>query len=133
MASLQRTKKDYFLYLNSEFFQDIFLLYLVVILLENLYTGVIFDQININYILVPLILSGAIYVFFSKPEIIKKDTDINIWTWILVCAYAIIGAFIIFAKLIGLGWISYIIALFSGIIIFSMSYLILFEHDETRE
>jgi len=112
--------------LVSHIFQTLLITYLLLLLLEQIWTGFVSTYLNLNYLLVLVILSGILDVFAEheiKQEKPKKSD------YYLVYVLGILGTIIIKYKTAELGYLSWIISIIAGILIILLSLLIL-EEDE---
>lgn len=114
-------------------FQSLLVTYLVLLLVEQLWEGVVSVYLNLNYLLIAVIVVGVIDVFSDKPHKApnfyhSRKKDLDYW---FIFVLGILGFFIIKFKTADLGWLSWIISLIAGALIFLLSALILEEKDET--
>ncbi len=112
--------------LVSHIFQTLLITYLLLLLLEQIWTGFVSTYLNLNYLLILVILSGILDVFAEheiKQEKPKKSD------YYLVYVLGILGTIIIKYKTAELGYLSWIISIIAGILIILLSLLIL-EEDE---
>ncbi|MFH0906218.1 MAG: hypothetical protein V1824_02690 [archaeon] len=115
--------------LVSHIFQTLLVTYLILLLIEQIWTGFVSVYLNLNYLLIVVIIAGIIDVFAEhKPQKQKtKKSD-----YVLIYALGILGFAIIKFKTIELGWLSWVISIIAGILIILLSLLIL-EEDEDSE
>ncbi|MEA1994522.1 MAG: hypothetical protein U9N35_09070 [Euryarchaeota archaeon] len=110
----------------TSLFQISLVIFLLLLLASQFRSG-IKEYANINYFLVVVILLG-VYVFFQSekkaemPEI--KNTD---YYFIVLCG--IVGAVLVWYKVRDLGNLAYLISALSGVLIVSLSYLLLKEEE----
>lgn len=115
--------------LVSHIFQTLLVTYLILLLIEQIWTGFVSVYLNLNYLLVIVIIAGIVDVFAEhKPQ--KSKTQKS--DYILIYALGILGFAIIKFKTIELGWLSWVISIIAGILIILLSLLIL-EEDENSE
>ena len=111
-------------------FQSLLVLYLILLLAEQIWPNSVSWYLNLNFLLICVIIAGILSTFTEqkkqkKEKITKKD-------YIYISILSIAGFIIIFIKTRELGWLSYIISIIAGILIFLLSYLVL-EEDENEK
>lgn len=118
------TKRKIFNYL----FQISLVLYLGLLLLKEF----INISFNINYLLIPTIVLGAITAIFPYE---KKDENVLMKTSdkILVITLGLVGGFLIFIKTKNLGWLSYVISTISGLLITLLGFLVYSDDDQKEK
>lgn len=119
-------------YLAHNFFIIILVLYLVLFLLENIFTGFVSNNFDLNLILIPLFILGILTAIFPQPELPPQVTKPSMLDYLMVGVFTELTFFIVWYKLIDLGIISLYIALGSSLIVLLVSIMILFfPEDET--
>ena len=113
----------------SNLFQVLLVTYLGLLLIEQLWTGFVSLYINLNYLLVIVIILGVLDVFSEKQPMHRKMATKKDYLFVLVLA--VLGFFIIKIKTASLGWLSWVISIIAGILIFLLSILVL--EDEEGE
>ena len=108
-------------------FQSLLVLYLILLLAEQIWENSVSYYLNLNYLLIVVIIAGILSTF-TKQEKAKKEA-ITAKDYIYITTLSIAGTIIIFIKTRELGWLSYTISLIAGILIFLLSYLVLDEED----
>lgn len=111
-------------------FQVLLVTYLVLLLIEQIWTGVISTYLNLNYLLIIVIFSGILDVFSEIP--VKKKEQATRKDYFLAIGLGILGFIIIKFKTPSLGWLSWLISIVAGVIIILLSILVL-EDDEDNE
>lgn len=116
--------------LINSLFQGFLVAYLILLLVEQVWSGTVSFYMNLNYLLIVVIVLGILDVFSShasvkKTEVTWKD---KAYIWLL----GIAGFVIIKFKTAELGWLSWMISLIAGILIVLLSKLVL-EEDENEE
>ncbi len=111
-------------------FQSLLVLYLVLLLAEQIWPSSVSWYLNLNYLLIFVVIAGILSVFTKqkpqkKERITKKD-------YIYISILSIAGFIIIFIKTQELGWLSYVISIIAGILIFLLSYLVLEEEENEK-
>lgn len=120
-------------YFTHNFFIIILVLYLALFLLENIFTGFVSNNFDLNLILVPLFILGILTAIFPQPESTPKVTKPTILDYLVVGGFTILTFIIVWYKLTDLGKISIFIAAGSSLIVFLVSILMLFfPEDETK-
>lgn len=112
--------------LINHIFQTLLITYLVLLLIEQIYTGFVSVYLNLNYLLVLVIASGILDVFTEKKQTKQQTTKKDYY---LIYALGILGTIIIKFKTEELGYLSYIISIIAGILIILLSHLILEEEE----
>ena len=107
-------------------FQTLLITYLILLLLEQIYTGFVSTYLNLNYLLILVIASGILDIFTEKKEIKQK---VKRKDYLLIYILGILGFLIIKFKTADLNYLSWIISIIAGILIILLSHLIL-EEDE---
>ncbi len=114
--------------LVNHIFQILLVTYLILLLIEQIWPGVVSVYLNLNYLLVIVIISGILDVFSEHPirakEIIKKRD------YFFIIVLGIVGFAIIKYKTSALDWLSWVISIIAGILIILLSLLVLEEEDE---
>ena len=115
--------------INSTF-QILLTIFLLLLLFQEFFS--IPKWININYFLIIVIIFGVITVITNnetetekvQPAIItKKD-------YVLIAISGIVGAIIVWYKIRDIGWVSYLIGCMSGLLIITLSILMIEESNE---
>ena len=113
--------------LISHLFQTLLVTYLILLLIEQIYTGFVSTYLNLNYLLILTIASGIADVFTKKEKTKQTTTKKDYY---LIYALGILGTIIIKFKTNELGYLSWIISIIAGILIILLSHLILEEDEE---
>ena len=104
---------------------QICLIIFLLLLLASQFRNEIKEYINLNYFLAVVIILG-IYVFL-RSEKQKKRIEIKRSDYYFIFLCGIVGCLIVWYKLKNLGTLSYLISLLSGILIITLSFLLLEE------
>jgi len=112
----------------NHLFQTLLVTYLLLLLIEQLWRGVVSAYLNLNYFLIAVIIVGVIDVFSESPP--RRQEKTSKWDYLLVCVLGIAGFLIIKFKTSDLGWLSWVISLIAGALIVLLSLLVLEEKDE---
>jgi len=110
-------------------FQTFLATYIILLLIEQVWAGLVSMYLNLNYLLIAVIILGILDIFSEKPK--KKKEKITKKDYIFISLLGIIGFIIIKYKTFELGWLSWLISIIAGILIILLSLLIL-EEDETN-
>ena len=114
--------------LVNHVFQTLLVTYLLLLLIEQIWTGFVSIYLNLNYLLIIVIIAGILDVFSEhktpKKQPIKK-TD-----YLFILLLGIAGFAIIKTKTTELGWLSWLISIIAGILIILLSLLVLEDDDE---
>jgi uncharacterized membrane protein len=111
-------------------FQSLLVTYLLLLLVEQVWTGFVSNYFNLNYLLIIVIIAGILSVFSEKEHEHEKATTWKDYAYITVLSLA--GLVIIKFKTVDLGWLSWVISIIAGILIYLLSILIL-EDEEEKE
>src|SRR3989344_4435347 len=110
-------------------FQTMLILYLILLLLEQIRAGFVSAYLDLNYLLAIVIVLGILDVFSEHNFIVKKP---NWFDYVFVAILGIAGFGIIKYKTFELGGLSWVISLIAGVLIILLSVLILSE-DKKEE
>ena len=109
-------------------FQTFLVVYLILLLVEQIWTGSVSFYLNLNYLLIAVILLGVLDVFSEhKPVKNQKPTKKD---YAFIVLLGIAGFFIIKIKTAPLGWLSWVISIIAGTLIILLSLLVLEEDEE---
>lgn len=108
-------------------FQTILVVYLLLLLIEQIWTGTVSTYLTLNYVLIVVIVLGVLDVFAEHKEKIQEPPKRR--DYIFIYILGILGFVIIKYKTIELGWLSWLISIIAGILIILLSTLVL-EEDE---
>lgn len=89
------------------------------------------NYMNLNYLLILVIVLGVLNLLFVKPQERPKE-KITRKDYIYISLLSIAGIIIIFYKTKQLRYLSYIISIVAGILIFLLSYLVLTEEEDEQ-
>ncbi|MBS3084071.1 hypothetical protein J4423_04670 [Candidatus Pacearchaeota archaeon] len=115
----------------NHLFQVLLVTYLVLLLAEELWAGVVSNYLNLNYMLALVIILGILDVF-SEPQI-KKQKKATKKDYLFIIILAIAGFLIIKLKTSSLGWLSWAISIIAGVLIALLSILVLEDNDNEVE
>ncbi|MBU0467126.1 MAG: hypothetical protein KJ718_01775 [Nanoarchaeota archaeon] len=116
--------------LVNHVFQTLLVTYLVLLLLEQIWKGIVSVYLNLNYLLVIVILVGIVDVFSEVPE--KGKEKVKKRDYWFVAVLGVIGFMIIKYKTADLEWLSWVISLIAGVLIILLSLLVLEEGEDER-
>jgi len=112
-------------------FQIILFIFLITLLIHEFKPLYVEHYISLDYFLIIMIALGVLAILF-KPEkspeyeqpgeLTKKD-------YIFIAIAGIVGAFIVWYRLMDIGWVSYLIGAMSGILIITLSILMIKEPE----
>ena len=109
-------------------FQSLLIGYLLLLLIEQIWTGSVSAYFNLNYLLILVIASGILDVFSEQPKNKQSKTTKKDYFFISILGLA--GFIIIKLKTTQLGWLSWLISIIAGILIILLSILVLNEDEE---
>lgn len=111
-------------------FQSLLVAYLILLLMEQIWTNSVSLYFNLNYLLIAVIIAGIFDVFSEHPE--KKTEKPKWWDYGFIGILGILGFIIIKFKTIELGWLSWLISIIAGILIILLSLLVLEDEEESK-
>lgn len=111
-------------------FQSLLVAYLILLLIEQIWTGSVAQYLNLNYLLISVIIIGILDVFSEHPE--KKQEKIKWFDYVFIFNLGILGFFIIKFKTVELGGLSWMISIIAGILIVLLSILVLEDDEEVK-
>lgn len=114
--------------INYNFFSMLLVTYLLLLLVETIWTDSVSTFLNLNYFLLILMISGAISVLTREEEKIKK-VILTKKDFFFIAALGIAGMMIIWYKIKDIGNFAYLISIIAGALIILIS-LLLNEEDE---
>lgn len=111
---------------NEKFFIIFLIIYLSLLLVEQIWLENLKEYIDLNNILIFLIISGIIYsLSIRKGEVVKKEYELKGKDIVLIVTLGIIGSYLIWLRIKGWKIISYFISISLGIFITCFLYLFL--------
>ncbi|MGV8152630.1 MAG: hypothetical protein ACP5OG_06105 [Candidatus Nanoarchaeia archaeon] len=120
-------KSDYASLINY-LFQTLLVTYLGLLLIEQIWAGIVSTYLNLNWLLVVVIISGILDVFSEHNE--TKNQKPTKKDYIFISVLGILGFIIIKYKTHDLGWLSWLISVIAGILIVLLSSLVLEDSEE---
>ncbi len=115
--------KGHYAILINHIFQTLLITYLALLLIEQIWQGVVSIYFKLNYLLIIVILFGILDVFSEHKE--KRRENVTRRDYAFVLILGILGFAIIKYKTAQLGWLSWIISIIAGILIVLLSILVL--------
>ena len=99
--------------INKALFEQLLVSYLLLLLIEEIWTKSVTPYLNMNILLILVIITGAVAVLTQKEEqkVISEPTRKD---YLLIGILGLAGAGIIFYKTKEIGWLSYIISAISA-------------------
>ncbi|MBS3165877.1 hypothetical protein J4444_02025 [Candidatus Woesearchaeota archaeon] len=116
--------------LVNHLFQTLLVTYLILLLIEQIWAGVVSVYLNLNYLLVAVIIAGILDVLSEQPE--RKKEIVKKMDYVFILILGILGFIIIKYKTATLGWLSWLISIIAGTLIVLLSLLVLEEEDEVE-
>ena len=107
----------------NHLFQALLVSYLLLLLIEQIWTGSVSLYMNLNYLLISVIVIGVLDVF-SEHEEPKKEKPKS-WDYVFISILGVLGFIIIKFKTGELGGLSWLISIIAGILIILLSILVL--------
>ncbi len=111
---------------NEKFFIIFLIIYLSLLLVEQIWLENLKEYIDLNNILIFLIISGIIYsLSIRKEKVVKKEYELKGKDIIFIIILGITGSYLIWLRIKGWKIISYFISISLGIFIICFLYLFL--------
>ncbi len=111
---------------NEKFFIIFLIIYLFLLLIEQIWLENLKEYIDLNNILIFLIISGIIYsLSIRKEKVVKKEYELKGKDIIFIIILGIIGSYLIWLRIKEWKIISYFISISLGIFIICFLYLFL--------
>ncbi|MDO8460601.1 MAG: hypothetical protein Q7S74_05805 [Nanoarchaeota archaeon] len=110
-------------------FQTLLATYLVLLLVEQIWSRVVSIYLNLNYLLIIVIIAGVLDVFSEHP-VRTNSVRTTGKDYAFVIILGVLGFGIIKYKTVALGWLSWVISVIAGILIVLLSILVLEEDHE---
>lgn len=114
--------------LVNHLFQTLLVTYLVLLLVEQVWSGIVSVYLNLNWLLIIVIIAGVLDVF--SEHAVRKPDKVGRWDYWFVGVLGVLGFGIIKFKTGDLGWLSWVISVIAGVLIILLSLLVLEEEDE---
>jgi hypothetical protein len=136
---LQSSKYEKVIWLVREAISEIFkvslISYLLAYLIENFKAGFIADYFNLNILLWLTIISGVLSVWIKGDEVEKKKEPqkIKVRDYVFIVLLGLASMALIYYKIKTIGWLAYLIAPISGVIVILLSILLLNDESEEKE
>lgn len=112
-------------------FQSLLVVYLILLLAEQIWHTSVSAYLNLNYLLVIVIIAGILDVFSEHPKQAKEKARKRDYLFVILLGIA--GFVIIKIKTSQLGWLSWLIAVIAGILIILLSILVLEEDEDENQ
>src|SRR3989344_8629879 len=103
-------------------FQTLLITYLILLLIEQIWTGLVSIYLNLNYLLIFVIITGILDVFSEQAH--RKQEQIKKIDYLFITVLGILGFAIIKYKTSILGWLSLLISTIASILIILLSILV---------
>lgn len=123
--------KSHNAHLINHLFQNLLIVYLILLLIEQISPGFVSQYLNLNYLLIIVIISGILDVFSEHTMQVHQQKP-KTKDYIFIFILGFLGFAIIKFKTSALGWLSWLISIIAGILIILLSILVL-EEDESSE
>lgn len=116
----------------TQIFQSLLLVFLLTLLIHEFKPLYVEHYISLNNFLVVVIVFGVIAVLMEpdKLEIPDEALVLTNKDYILIAISGIIGTVIVWYKLRDVGWVAYLISAMSGVLIVTLSILMVEESSE---
>jgi len=108
----------------QQLFITLLVTYLILLLIETIFSGSVSRYLNLNYWLIAVIVTGVITVLSRQESEKCEEKSLDTANIISMVCIGLIGAALIWYKTREIGWLSYLISLAGGILIVLLSILI---------
>ena len=122
------SSKDIFLFINSEFFQSFFTLFIIILFMESIGFTAVDSQVLLQIIIILLIIFSFIEVIFNSKDLYSEKKSKNKIVFFIIFL-ALFAGFFIYLKLVTQTNLALIIAIFVTVLIFLLSYYLVLEND----
>lgn len=112
-------------------FQALLVIYLLLLLIEQIWPGIASNHFNLNYLLILVIIIGVLDVFSEHKK--PKKERIKWQDYAFIFVLGILGFVIIKFKTSQLDWLSWLISIIAGILIILLSMLVLEEDEDEKK
>lgn len=123
--------KEHNAVLVNHVFQTLLVTYLILLLIEQIWAGIVSVYLNLNYLLVIVIIAGILDVFSEQP--VRKNESVGKKDYAFVFALGILGFGVIKYKTAQLGGLSWMISIIAGVLIILLSLLVLNNEDSSEK
>lgn len=123
--------KGYYAGIINHLFQTLLVVYLILLLIEQIWQGFVSQYLNLNYLLIIVIVVGILDVFSEHQKPVQERVKKRDYIFIFLLGIA--GFLIIKFKTSQLGWLSWLISIIAGILIVLLSILVLQEDENEKE
>jgi hypothetical protein len=109
-----------------QLFITLLVTYLLLLLIETIFPVSVSRYLNLNYWLIAVIVTGIVTIF-TRPETHpekKEDKHLDMGNIIMFVCTGIIGGALIWYKTREIGWLSYLVSLVGGALIYLLAILI---------
>lgn len=124
---------EYFKKLIEIIFSSLLTLYLLLLLIQQILPGIFKSiPIDLNYLLLAVIIFGVVHILLHRDKE-HRETGIEKLTrndYTFVIALSVAGGAIIWYKTQNIGWLSYLISIIGGALVFLLSVIVLEGHGE---
>lgn len=140
VESTKNSRETYRKYMSAELakigittiFQIVLTAYLLMLLVQEFYLS---DKewLDMNYFLITVIFFGAVSVLINndkRENTICEPVELTKKDYIFIAIAGIAGAVIVWYKIKDIGWVSYLIGAMSGVLIITLSILMMEESGE---
>lgn len=111
--------------LTHGLFPMLLVVYLVLLLAETAFEGIVSSYLNLNHLLIAVIVIGVIAILTSSREAAKmKQGHLGRKGIFVAIGAGVLGAVIVWYKTKEIGWMSYVISVISCLLIVLLSILV---------
>ena len=140
VESTKNSRETYRKYTSAELakigintiFQIVLTAFLLMLLVQEFYLPAK-EWLNMNYFLITVIFFGAASVLINKDEgenTVCEPVELTEKDYIFIAIAGIAGTVIVWYKIKDIGWVSYLIGVMSGVLIVTLSILMIQESGE---
>lgn len=125
-------QNEYLRSILTETFQKILFVFLLTLLVHEFKPLYIEHYISLNRFLLVVIVLGIIAVLVEpdKSDVLNEPATLNRSDYILIAISGIAGSVIVWYKIKDIGWVAYLISAMSGVLIITLSILMVEESGE---
>ncbi len=117
---------------SADIFPFVLIFYLVLFLLENLFQGIVSNNIDLNYFLIPVFLFGFLAVFDNKEDEVEEKKPVKA-DFILTIVLTVLSFAILFYKTRDQSWEGLAISLGGAILVGFVSLILMYPEKEEVE
>lgn len=117
---------------SADIFPFVLIFYLVLFLLENLFQGIVSNNLDLNYFLIPVFLFGFLAVFSNREDEVEEKKPVKS-DFILTISLTVLSFAILFYKTRDQGWEGFATSLGGAILVGFVSLVLMYPDKEEVE